>query len=149
MWIFNFYRLYCSLAAGLLYYFFIQRSWWQALLILIAARAGWFGISWYIKKVATDRAFNKYIGEFKEKYGPYGIRMANKAENNRRIKESLAEIFVADMQKLKKNVEQLDVMDTLFNAGMRPEGDEYLLHDLKLKYGKERLAKAGIELQKD
>jgi hypothetical protein len=36
-------------------------------------------------------------------------------------------------------VEQLEVMDTLFQAGMRPQGDQYLLHDLKLKYGRSRL----------
>ena len=50
-------------------------------------------------------------------------------------------MFTSNQKKLQKAVEQLEMMDTLFKAGMRPEGDEYLLHDLKLKYGKYRLEK--------
>jgi hypothetical protein len=34
-------------------------------------------------------------------------------------------------------------MDELFKAGLSPQGDEYLLHDLRLKYGRYRLEKIG------
>ena len=74
--------------------------------------------------------------EFKQQHGPYGIRIANKAENEWHIKKSLAEVFTTNIKKLHKAIEQLEMMDTLFKAGLRPEGDEFLLHDLKLKYGK-------------
>jgi len=89
--------------------------------------------------VAVDASYNAHAAEFKQLYGPYGIRIANKAESDRRIKISLVEVFTDNPKTLKKNVEQLEVMDTLFKAGMQPQGDEFLLHDLKLKYGKHRL----------
>jgi hypothetical protein len=37
--------------------------------------------------------------------------------------------------------DQLVLMDTLFKAGMSPAGDDFLLHDCKLKYGKYRLSR--------
>ena len=55
------------------------------------------------------------------------------------LKRILQKFSPQTKKKLKKTVEQLEMMDTLFKAGMRPEGDEFLLHDLKLKYGKYRL----------
>jgi hypothetical protein len=99
----------------------------------------WFYIESVSKKWGIDKNFKKHVSEFKQEYGPYGIRIINKAEKEWRVKASLAEVFTSDKKKLKKTVEQLEAMDALFSAGMRPEGDEFLLHDLKLKYGKLRL----------
>lgn len=89
----------------------------------------------------VEKNYKKYIFDFKRQNGPYGIRIANKADNEWRIKESLAEVFTPNMKKLRKAVEQLEMMDTLFKAGLSPEGDEFLLHDLKFKYSKYRLEK--------
>jgi hypothetical protein len=139
MWLFNFYRFYCSLACGILQYFLLYRNIWVACASVIIIRALWYLIEQMIKKITIQKAYNNHVSAFKQLYGPYGIRLANKAETQWRIKESMAEVFAPDITKLKKTVEQLEVMDTLFQAGMRPEGDEFLLHDLKLKYGKYRL----------
>ncbi|MDG5814533.1 hypothetical protein QA601_05565 [Chitinispirillales bacterium ANBcel5] len=67
----------------------------------------------------------------------------NKAENDYSLKASLAEVFVTDLNTLRKTVESLEVMDTLFKAGMRPDSDSYQLHDLKLKYGKYRIEESS------
>ncbi|MBD3343704.1 MAG: hypothetical protein GF401_01425 [Chitinivibrionales bacterium] len=139
MWIFNFYRFYCAILAGGLVYAFFIRSIWIWILSTIIVRVLWFAIERAIESARINASFQKHIPKFKEQFGPYGIRLANKAEKNSRIRKSLAEVFTDDPKKLKKSVEQLEVMDALFQAGMRPEGDEYLLHDLKLKYGKNRL----------
>ncbi len=98
-----------------------------------------FTVESVTKRVIINRNFTKHISDFKQQHGPYGIRIANKAEKEWHTKASLSEIFTDNKKQLKKTVEQLEVMDTLFKAGMRPEGDAYLLHDLKLKYGKQRL----------
>jgi hypothetical protein len=84
-------------------------------------------------------AFRRHIADFKQQFGPYGIRIANQAEQDRRLKASLAEVFTDSIPALRTCVEQLEVMDTLFCSGLRPAGDQYLLHDLKLRYGKLRL----------
>lgn len=139
MFLLNFYRFYVSVAAGAAVYFLLLHSVWIWILTTVLVRAGWFGVETLLQRMRTQQAFTRHIGEFKQLYGPYGIRLANKAENDQRVKNSLAEVFTDNKKQLKKNVEQLEVMDTLFKAGMRPEGDEYLLHDLKLKYGKHRL----------
>ena len=82
-----------------------------------------------------------HSAQFKELLGPYGIRMINKAEQDPGIRKSLSEVFTPDLKKLKSTVDQLEMMDTLFKAGMQPDADTYQLHDLKLKYGKYRVEK--------
>jgi len=143
MFLLDFYRLYVSLIAGGLVYFVAYRHWWVWPAVAIAVRVVWLGIEMLIKRIVVDRDVSRHLSEFRQLYGPYGIRIANKAESDRRVKTSLAEVCAEDRAKLAKAVEQLEVMDTLFNAGMRPEGDEFLLHDLKLKFGKHRLGSDG------
>lgn len=109
----------------------------------ILVRLFWFLIERAFTRFNIEKNFKNHISEFKQHHGPYGIRIANKAENEWRIKESLSEVFTSNRKKLKKTVDQLEALDALFSAGMRPEGDEYLLHDLKLKYGKIRLEEKG------
>lgn len=141
MWILSFYRFYISVLFGLSVYLFFIRNIWIALLSAIVTRIIWFLCEQLLKKYAAQKDYLRHITEFKQQNGPYGIRIANKADKEWRFKESLAEVFTSNQKKLQKAVEQLEMMDTLFKAGMRPEGDEYLLHDLKLKYGKYRLEK--------
>ncbi len=144
MWLFNFYRFYCSCACGALQYFLFFRNIWLACATALIVRVVWLLVERMIQKIVIQRAYNNHVTAFKQLYGPYGIRLANKAEAEWRIKQSMAEVFTPDAAQLKKAVEQLEVMDTLFQAGMRPEGDEFLLHDLKLKYGKHRLGKTPV-----
>ena len=141
MWILSFYRFYLSVFSGLSVYFFFVQNIWIALLSTIITRIIWFLCEQLLKRYAVQKDYRNHITEFKQLNGPYGIRIANKADKEWRFKESLAEVFTAKQKKLQKAVEQLEMMDTLFKAGMRPEGDEFLLHDLKLKYGKYRLEK--------
>ena len=135
MWLFGFYRLYLSLCAGIALWLFCIRSIWLSLAVFAAFRALWFGAERIIERILIGRDFKKHIYSFKQELGPYGIRLANKAEQDWRVKKSLAEVFVSSPARLKKNVEQLALMDTLFKAGMSPAGDDFLLHDCKLKYG--------------
>ncbi len=139
MWLFSFYRFYCACVFGLSVYFFYIRNVWVSILVIICFRVAWFLIERMIHRHAIRKDFTKHITDFKQQHGPYGIRIANKAEKEWQIKASLSEVFTPNIKKLQKTVEQLEMFDTLFKAGMRPQGDEYLLHDLKLKYGKERL----------
>ncbi len=141
MWIFSLYRLYTAIAGAVFFYLFVYPSIWLSILTFFFIRFLWFFIERTIKKVQINKLFFQHIALFKQEYGPYGIRLANKAEQNWRIKESLSEVFVSDIKKLETAVSHLEAMDALFNAGMRPEGDEFLMHDLKLKYGKARLEK--------
>jgi hypothetical protein len=141
MWLFGFYRLYLSLCAGIAFWLFCIRSIWFSLAIAIAFRALWFAVERIIERILINRNFNRHSYSFKQELGPYGIRLANKAEQDWHIKKSLAEVFVSSPARLKKNVELLTVMDTLFKAGMSPEGDACLLHDCKLKYGTCRLSR--------
>ncbi len=143
MWLFGFYRLYVSLCAGVALWLFVMRSVWISILAVILVRAGWFALERLIERVHIDRDFKRHAYPFRQQLGPYGIRIANQAEQDFRTKKSLAEVFVADPATLRKNVEQLKMMDMLFMAGMRPEGDAYLLHDCKLKYGIYRIEQAG------
>jgi hypothetical protein len=140
MWLFSFYRLYSSIAAGVLAFFFFS-SVWLGIGIIIAVRLSWMGIEILLNRRRIESSYKQHISAFKQELGPYGIRIANKAESDFRTKNSLCEVFTKNQKQLKKAVEQLDVMDALFKAGMRPDADEYLLHDLKLKYGKIRLEK--------
>ncbi len=141
MWVLTFYRFYISLLSGILFYFFIIKNLWFSILCTFIFRFVWFTIELVVDKCKVNKDFKKHIYQFKQQNGPYGIRIANKAENDWKIKASLSEVFTPNNNKLEKNVELLETMDALFSSGMRPEGDEFLLHDLKLKYGKFRLKK--------
>ncbi len=141
MWLLSFYRLYVSIAAGVAAGLFLVRTWWFGLLAAIFVRMLWGGIEHLVERVRINKSFEEHAHAFKQELGPYGIRMINKAEKDGSVKRQLAEVFTADETKLRKAVEQLEMMDTLFKAGMRPDGDTYQLHDLKLKYGKFRIEK--------
>jgi hypothetical protein len=106
---------------------------------MVIVRFVWSYVEYVFKRWTIEKSFKRHVSEFKQQYGPYGIRIVNKAEKEWRVKASLAEVFTSDKKKLKRSVEQLEAMDALFKVGMQPEGDEFLLHDLKLKYGKFRL----------
>ena len=139
MWLFGFYRLYISLCAGIACWFFLARSIWLSILSAIAVRAVWFAAERIAERMAVERDFKRHVYPFKQQLGPYGIRVVNQAEKDFRTKKSLAEVFVTSPARLKKNIDQLTVLDTLFKAGMRPDNDAWLLHDCKLKYGTYRL----------
>lgn len=141
MFLLNFYRLYASLCAGILFYFFCRHSLWMSAAVMLCFRFVWFFIEQKINSFLVNKLFNQHLFEFKQQLGPYGIRLANKAENDRQLKKSLAEVFIPNPVKLKKNVEQLEMFDTLYKAGMRPDSETYQVHDCKLKYGKYRLEK--------
>lgn len=141
MWILSFYRFYISILCGISVYLYVIRNIWIALLTIAVTRIIWFLCEQLCKRYAVQKDFQRHITEFKQQNGPYGIRIANKAEKDWHTKVSLAEVFTSSQKKLQEKVDQLDMMDTLFKAGMRPQGDEFLLHDLKLKYGKSRLEK--------
>ncbi|MFP4417608.1 MAG: hypothetical protein ACOC4C_00100 [Fibrobacterota bacterium] len=139
MFLFSFYRLYAAIGIGAASYFFLWRKWWVWVLTSLIVRIFWaLAESWYAS-ISRERDFRKHAYAFKQFAGPYGIRLVNKAENDARTRQSLSEVFTGNRKKLTRTVEQLEAIDTLFSAGMRPEGDEYLLHDLKLKYGRHRL----------
>ena len=141
MWALSFYRLYISIACGLACGLIVFKSIWLAVLFIAVTRALiWVGES-AIKHVAISKGFKIHAAQFKQLYGPYGIRIINKAETDGRVRSSLFEVFTSDTKALAKSVEQLEVMETLFKAGMQPQGDDFLLHDLKLKFGKFRLEK--------
>jgi hypothetical protein len=144
MFLLTFYRFYIALLAGAAVFFLILPRLWFAIGIAIAARVAWLLIERLMKKLAINRSFEAHQTNFKELYGPYGIRLINKAESDPSIKQSLAEVFVKDSKKLQENVKTLETMEVLFNAGMRPDGDAWQLHDLKLKYGKYRVEKEGL-----
>ncbi len=137
-WLFSFYRFFFSLSGGVVAAISLKH-WWISLPAAAVIRYVWYKIEQVLKNRATDRLFDQHAAEFKQLTGPYGIRLINKAEQDKVVKNSLAEVFTPDIKKLKDTVEQLEVMDTLFKAGMHPDGDAYQLHDLKLKYAKYRL----------
>jgi len=139
MRIFPFYRLAIAICVGVAAAFSLVHTWWFALLVTIAVRLIWAVIDHILERCRIDRLFRKHEYAFKQQFGPYGIRIINKAYGDRAFKKSVAEVFTDDETKLLKTVETLELMDTLFRAGLRPEGDEYQLHDLKLKYGRMRL----------
>jgi hypothetical protein len=145
MFLLHFYRFYLSLCIGLMVRFFLARSWWVAVAVVILVRILWHIVEITVRKHTVNRLFKVHAYAFKQELGPYGIRMINKAEKEPHIKNSLAEVFTPDNTKLRKAVEQLEMMDTLFKAGMRPDADSWQLHDLKLKYGKWRLTQLQRE----
>ncbi|NLD91477.1 MAG: hypothetical protein GX639_02290 [Fibrobacter sp.] len=139
MYLFSFYRMIVSVLLGALCWFFIFHTWWSWVLITILSRIIWYIVEHALLNVQISKDFRVHETSFKQLYGPYGIRLINKSETDAIVRRELAEVFTRSMKKLAKTVEQLEMMDTLFKAGMRPDGDTYLLHDLKLKYGKHRL----------
>ncbi len=139
MWLLNFYRFYIALSLGIVAAFFLVPAWWFGLLVTVGVRVCWAVAEHFVNQLAVNRHFREHAYAFKQQLGPYGIRLINKAETDAEVKKSLAEVFTDDDKKLRKAVETLEMMDTLFKAGMRPDGDTYQLHDLKLKYGKWRI----------
>ncbi len=139
MLLLSFYRLYTALAAGAAFYVFVRPSVLLALTIAVLTRLVWLAVDIAVAHWRTESRCRRHLGRFRQQFGPYGIRLANKAETDRRIRRSLSEVFDPDHSRLRKTLEQLEALDALFSAGLRPEGDEYLLHDLKLKYARLRL----------
>lgn len=135
------YRLYLSIISGAAVFFAFIHTWWAWLFSSVLFRIIWFIIESKWKKFVLEKNFNQHSSEFKQLSGPYGIRMINKAETDPTIKKSLCEVFTSDLSKLEETVNTLQMMDSLFQAGLRPDADQYQLHDLKLKYGKYRLEK--------
>ena len=149
MFLLTFYRFYIALLAGAAVYFLIYPKLWLCFAIIVAVRTVWYFTERFMEKLAINRSIEEHQTRFKELYGPYGIRLVNKAESDPAIRRSLAEVFTPNLKKLQENVKTLETMDVLFNAGMRPDGDAWQLHDLKLKYGKYRLEQAGIKGQEE
>lgn len=116
-------------------------TWWMWLLGSISFRTAFFFAEKKYREIQINKWFEQHAYEFKQQYGPYGIRLINKAASDPSVKRSLAEVFTPDIKKLQETVKDLEMMDTLFSSGLRPDGDTYQLHDLKLKYGKYRLEK--------
>ncbi len=139
MWFLNFYRFYVSLLLGAAAALLIIKRWWFGVAVFFAVRISWALVEIFINRMMVNRLFRKHAFEFKQQLGPYGIRLINRAEQDASLRKSLAEVFTNNETKLRKAVEELETMDTLFRAGLRPDGDTYQLHDLKLKYGKYRL----------
>lgn len=140
MFLLQFYRFYIILVISIIIGF-LKHSPLLGFISFILLRTILFTIERLTEKFFILQAYKKYHQQFKDLYGPYGIRIINKAESDSRVRNSLYEVFTFNKNKLKKNVEQLEMLETLFKAGMRPDGDEYLLHDLKLKFGKYRIEK--------
>jgi hypothetical protein len=139
VWILTFYRFYISIGIGVVAACLFVRTWWFGLMTAVGSRIFWGVVEYFVHQLIVDRLFARHAHEFKQQLGPYGIRLVNRAEHDRTVKTSLTEVFTNDEKKLRKAVENLEMMDTLFRAGMRPDGDTYQLHDLKLKYGKYRI----------
>lgn len=141
MFILQFYRFYLSAAIGILTWLFIIHSIWVIVPAIILSRTVWFLIEKQIRVIRIKRWYKTHEAPFKELTGPYGIRLINKADSDAAVRNSLSEVFTPNLKELKKAVEQLEVMDTLFKSGLHPDGDSYQLHDLKLKYARYRLEK--------
>jgi hypothetical protein len=135
----NFYRLYASLCAGAAIFMLLSRNLWLALGCAVVFRLAWFFAEGFVNRILVDVYFKRHIYDFKQQLGPYGIRLANRAEGDRAVKKSLAEVFVPSIKKLRKNYEYLKVLDTLCAAGMRPDQETSNLNDCKLKYAAFRL----------
>ena len=142
MWIFTFYRLYCALVVGSLSYFLFVHSLWCVAGVAVLARTVWHLVERVVRKKRIAAWFDEHEGAFKEQFGPYGIRIINRAETDPAVKSSLAEVFTPHRAALRRNVDNLEAMDAIFKAGMRPDAETWQLHDLKLQYGKFRLEKS-------
>jgi hypothetical protein len=136
---FRFYRLFLSVGAGALLYFVTLHSWWIWLVGAIVFRIIYHFTESFILKKQRNTWFERHAYEFKQQFGPYGIRLINKAESDPSLKKSLCDVFIPDLTTLQNTVNELEMMEALFNSGLRPDGDAYQLHDLKLKYAKYRL----------
>lgn len=143
MFILNFYRFYLSILGGAIIFFTALHFWWAWLGGSIIIRFLWAFIESKYNNYKTGKYFEQHAYEFKQLLGPYGIRMINKAQSDPLIKKSLCEVFIPDTKKLKQTIEQLEMMDSLFKAGLRPDSDTCHLHDLKLQYAKHRLEKSS------
>jgi hypothetical protein len=142
MWLVSFYRFYASLGVGVVAYF-LSRGVAAGVACAIAFRLLLWAMERAIAFFIVNERFNRHVYEFKQQLGPYGIRMANMAQRDRKIKKSLSEVFTPNMKNLKKCVDELTMMDTLFRAGMLPDAETQQLHDCKLKYGTYRLERVG------
>jgi hypothetical protein len=141
MFLFTFHRSIIAGFCGTAVYLALLHKWWAWVIVSLLTRIIWFFIEQRISHFEINKLFKQNETEFKQLYGPYGIRLINKAESDWQTKKNLAEVFTNKMSTLKNTVEQLEVMNSLFQAGLKPDGEAYLLHDLKLKYGKHRLEK--------
>jgi hypothetical protein len=104
MWILNFYRTYVALCAGIAEYLFLVKSIWIAIAAAVAVRVLWFAAEKGIERRIIIRDFDCHVYEFKQQLGPYGIRMANKADSEWHIKKSLADVFTSNTAKLQKTL---------------------------------------------
>jgi len=141
----RFYRMYLSLLGGAIVFLTLIHSWWAWLASSILLRIIWAMVENRFNDYRINKHFEQHSYEFKQLLGPYGIRMINKAESDPMIKKSLCEVFTPDLKKLQETLKQLEMMDTLFTAGLRPDSDTYHLHDLKLKYARHRLQKTSSQ----
>ena len=107
MVILGFYRFYASLCAGILASLLLWHHVWFAIACTVAFRSLWYSIDHLVNHFLVEKYFKLHLYEFKQQLGPYGIRIANKAESDYRIKRSLVEVFAPDMKKLQKNADQL------------------------------------------
>jgi hypothetical protein len=137
----SFYRLHASLCAGVLSYIFFSRTITAGLLCAVTARFLWFIVEHFLGVLSINKHFDQHVYEFKQQLGPYGIRMANMAQRDWKVKKRLEEVFTPNEKYLAKNIDQLRALDALFSAGMRPDEQTYQLHDCMLKYGAYRLEK--------
>jgi hypothetical protein len=144
MKILNFYRFFLSISGGAVIFFTFIHSWWVWLCSSVLFRITWALIEGKYNNLKINEHFNQHSYDFKQLLGPYGIRMINKAESEPLLKKSLCEVFTPNLTKLQETVKNLEMMDSLFKAGLHPDADTYQLHDLKLKYGKYRLQKNSI-----
>jgi len=135
----HFYRMYASLGAAAAAWLFFSLRPWAAALCALGVRFAWFAAERRVNAYRVKKHFVKHVYEFKQQLGPYGIRLANMAENDRSVMKSLDEVFTPNEKQLRKNVDQLRMLDTLFSAGMRPDAQTYQIHDCTLKYGMYRL----------
>ncbi|MFP4163996.1 MAG: hypothetical protein ACLFVE_08460 [Chitinispirillaceae bacterium] len=138
--ILQFYRFFVSVVISIAFSYLLDSVWiWLPIAVLI--RFVWYRLERFFEDRKVKQLYDEHAPEFKQLTGPYGIRLINKAEKNPALKRSLAEVFTSDEKKLKETLKQLKMLDTLFSAGMTPDGDSYQLHDLKLKYAKYRVGK--------
>jgi hypothetical protein len=141
MFALGFYRFYAAVLCGAVAFLALKRAWWVWVMTSVVVRLAWFAAESAYGNLRVRRLFAKCEPDFRQQFGPYGIRIANLAETNSRVRRSLVEVFEPRIDRLRKTATQLELMDALFSAGARPEADEYLLHDLKLKYARKRLEK--------
>jgi len=133
------YRLYAAFCAGAVMWRIFSLPLWAATLTSLAVRIAWFVIEGRVIAYGVKKHFHQHAYSFKQQLGPYGIRLANMAENDPAVMKSLDEVFTPNEKQLQKNVDQLRLFDTLYNAGMRPDAQSFQIHDCKLKYGIWRL----------